>query len=57
MNYELIEEKSIDGMGDNSFVRKTDEQNITHIIPIDPANSDYQAYLLWLADQPQPKAK
>lgn len=57
MNYELIEEKSIDGMGDNSFVRKTDEQNITHIIPIDPANSDYQEYLLWLADQPQPKAK
>ena len=31
-----------------SFIQRVNEEGIVSIIPIDPANSDYQAYLRWL---------
>jgi len=37
--YEVIEEENF------SFIRKTDDNGVVSAIPIDPANSDYQAYL------------
>ena len=44
--YEVIEEENF------SFIRKTDDNGVVSAIPIDPANSDYQAYL----DRDKPKA-
>jgi hypothetical protein len=40
--YELVE----NSLG--SFIRKTNLDGSESHIPIDPANSDYQAYLQWL---------
>jgi len=37
-------------------VKRTDKDGVVSIIPSDPANSDYQAYLVWLEEQP-PKTK
>lgn len=32
------------------FIRTIDDLGITHIIPTDPANPDYQRYLDWVAE-------
>ena len=36
-------------MGENAAMRFNDDGGITSFI-FDPANTDYQAYLLWLAE-------
>jgi hypothetical protein len=33
------------------FITRTDEDGTVWAIPTDPANSDYQAYLAWLAEE------
>ncbi len=40
--YELVENPL------GSFIRKTNENGGESHIPIDPANADYQRYLVWL---------
>lgn len=32
-------------LSDNEFIRATYEDGVQRIFPLDPANSDYQAYL------------
>lgn len=39
-----------------SFIKRSNEDGSDSYIPIDEANSDYQAYLAWKAEQPTPKA-
>jgi hypothetical protein len=34
----------------NKFIRKDEQDGITHIIPMDEQNSDYQQYLAWVAE-------
>lgn len=45
MEYELITETPIEGMEETSYIRATDNDGQVLIIPIDPGNRDYQAYL------------
>ena len=45
MVYEIIEE-----LGSISIKAET-EDGLIFWIPLDPANSDYQQYLLWLEEQ------
>jgi len=39
-----------------AIVKKTDENGGVYWVPIDPANSDYQAYLATLAANSAPQA-
>jgi hypothetical protein len=43
MKYELITYEN-----NSQVILRTDEDNKTWSIPLDPANSDYQRYLRWL---------
>lgn len=40
-------------IGDNvvESIKMIDEDGVTWSVPMDPANSDYQQYLEWLAEQ------
>jgi len=42
--------KSYDGSNNKKVIKKSDGT----FIPFDPANTDYQAYLAWLAEGNQP---
>jgi hypothetical protein len=33
-----------------SYVKRSNEDGTISAIPLDPANSDYQAYLVWVAE-------
>jgi len=44
--------KNIDGVTSNATISRTLDNAI---IPFDPANSDYQAYLKWLAEGNTPE--
>jgi hypothetical protein len=48
--YQLLPTSSITGQPASSVKRIADNA----YIPFDPANTDYQAYLKWLADGNQP---
>lgn len=48
--------KLVNGMDSTQIIVRTNEDGSISIIPIDEANSDYQAYLVWKAEQPTPKA-
>ena len=39
------------------YIERIDENGIVSCIPIDPANSDYQAYLAHLTESVTPQAK
>lgn len=45
MEYELVIETPMEGMAETSYVRRIGEDGLVSIIPVDPANKDYQAYL------------
>jgi hypothetical protein len=44
--YELIEDTNINSQS----IKRVDEEGNESFIPIDPANSDYQAYLKYLEE-------
>ena len=41
------------GSAGNTIIVRTDEDGRVWFIPTDPANSDYQSYLIWQAAQPK----
>jgi hypothetical protein len=43
MKYEIIKSDTDDK--NSSILKRTDEDGLITFIPLDPANSDYQAYL------------
>ena len=49
MNYEIIENTILD----SKVILRTDTAGNEWFIPLDEGNSDYQAYLLWLEEQPK----
>lgn len=51
MNYQYI--KNFDGTIRNGQIRRLPDNAI---IPFDPANVDYQAYLAWLEEGNEPEA-
>lgn len=51
MNYELVTETPLEGMAETAYVRAVSLDGEISIIPLDPGNRDYQAYLQWLEEQ------
>lgn len=46
----IYKEIKIEGI-EGSYIQRTDDDGTIWSIPIDPANSDYQAYLKWAEEQ------
>ena len=47
MNYQLVKEPTLDQV---TCIKFTNGENPPLFIPLDPANTDYQEYLAWLAE-------
>jgi len=47
-NYTIIKQRYLDSTSE--VIERTDADGIVWSIPSDPANSDYQAYLAWVAE-------
>ena len=52
MIYQLINVKGAGGM--SQALNRTDDDGKVWSIPFDPDNTDYQAYLKWLAEGNEP---
>ena len=53
MKYKFF--KLPDGTQDNAVIRTTDD-GVISTVPFDEANTDYQAYLLWVSEGNTPEA-
>jgi hypothetical protein len=47
-----MEYKKVTNLAEIEYIVRTNDDGSTSWIPLDPANSDYQAYLAWL-ENPQ----
>jgi hypothetical protein len=50
MNYQEVTIKGNEFSSDITNIQRTDEDGKVWSIPKDPSNSDYQAYLKWVAN-------